>query len=269
MSGLGIQMSRFFGFPKDRGDVWLRDFRHFCTINRIGDQWLPTVKFYLEGHARTWYDALNDTVKTSADDFTTEFTTRFNGNDGIQTGIPIVSLKQMHKESCYDYFTRVYEAANQSTLPQDFIVSMAIQGLQPHLQAAVLMHGCTTLEDVRQKATLAERGSQAVVSEQGNVATLDIDSITTKVAQTVIAALAPRLQQEHEEPVPPPTYARRFQRERQSYNSNNQTTHTCRRCGGRNCFDFLTCAARGKTCLRCNRKNHFSETCRTNLNNLQ
>jgi len=46
----------------------------FCTINRIGDEWLSTVKFYLEGHARTWYDALNDTVKTSADDFNIDFT---------------------------------------------------------------------------------------------------------------------------------------------------------------------------------------------------
>jgi len=37
---------------------------------------------------------------------------------------------------------------------------------------AVLMHGCTTLEEVHQKATLAEKESQAVVTEQLNVATI-------------------------------------------------------------------------------------------------
>jgi len=37
---------------------------------------------------------------------------------------------------------------------------------------AVFMHGCTTLEEVRQKATLAEKESQAVVTEQLNVATI-------------------------------------------------------------------------------------------------
>jgi len=52
------------------------------------------------------------------------------------------------------------------------MVVITVQGLQPNLKAAVFMHGCTTLEEVRQKASLAEKGSQAVVTEQLNVATI-------------------------------------------------------------------------------------------------
>jgi len=52
------------------------------------------------------------------------------------------------------------------------MVAITVQGLQPYLKAAVFMHGCTTLEEVRQKATLAEKASQAVVTEQLNVATI-------------------------------------------------------------------------------------------------
>jgi len=126
---------------------WIPKRQGWCVVVGISkilyhqqNRWpmVADCQIYFEGHARTWYDDLNDTIKSNPDDFTREFTERFNGNDELRTGFPIASIKQMDKESCYELFTCVYEAVNHSTLSEDFIVCMAVQGLQPCLKQLCL-----------------------------------------------------------------------------------------------------------------------------------
>ena len=103
---------------------------------------------------------------------TSELTKRFNGDDGLSQGHGLWALRKLPGESLDDYFLRV-QSFSRDNVPEQFLVSAAMQGLTPKLKQIVMPQpNIRTLEDLRVATTLAERtlmatGASVSALEQG------------------------------------------------------------------------------------------------------
>ena len=151
----GLQLEKFAGDDQD-GKSWLEWFERYCTFHKQDEgQQLLTMPFYLTSHARIWYDALDDKIKTSLKDLKEAFKLRFKTHDILDT--ELLEIVQRPEETSNDYFSRVLKKAQYSNADKKLVTSLAVKGLRPAIKAIVMPLNPQTFDDARQRAILAEK----------------------------------------------------------------------------------------------------------------
>lgn len=199
---LHLSMPHFEGKPADDADEWLEMFENFCKINKLSeDRQQATFAMYLKDTAKTWYRHLPCEIKDNFARVIAAFRERFNGSDGLQPDMVILTLQQHANESVSEYISRVMNQTLRLGLSQSVVASLAVKGLRTELRNIVMpQQGLVTLEAVRRAATLAERTVNAQMTVQHKVVAavespnaIDVATLTNKVTEQVIAALSSKL----------------------------------------------------------------------------
>ena len=87
---------------------WIGWFINFADAHGFNaDKRRQTMPFYLKDHALAWYNAQPPALEANQADLTAVMQLRFNGSDGLDADMVLLSLTQLPSESCNNYFTRI------------------------------------------------------------------------------------------------------------------------------------------------------------------
>ena len=138
--------------------------------------------FCLKGHALTWYNAQTPETKADQDALTEAMENRFNGSDGLNADMALLSLSKLPNESCNNFFTRILKVTSYKDYPESLVTGIALKVLSGPIKQIVMPQNHKTLEDLRLAAILAE---QTVLSTTASVASVSVEDITKRVLDAV------------------------------------------------------------------------------------
>lgn len=271
-----ITISPFHGNPGERAEEWLAWYNNFADVyNYNEDKRLRMLPFYLKDHAVAWYTSLPSETKDDFTALTDALKQRFNGSDGLDRNMALLSLSQQRGESCTSYFTRILKVTNNQRYPEDLLTSVALKGLNAEIKTIVMPQNNLTLEDLRKASIMAERTVAATASSicaatnfQDNLSR-QLKEMTERLAQMELRYQQPRQQD------PQPTWSRnRNQKGSRKAKRESQMQGTtddeikCARCEGKFSHTIENCPAYDKTCSYCGKRGHFTETCFKRKNDL-
>lgn len=107
---------------------------------------------------------------------------RFNGNDGLDNDLALLTLTQQPNESCANYFTRILKVTSNRDYPESLFTGIALKGLNTSIKTIVMPQNHKTLEDLRKAATLAEK---TVLATSASAASINVEDITKRVLDAV------------------------------------------------------------------------------------
>ena len=277
-ASLGVHMPPFHGNPGERGDDWLNWYINYAEAMGFNENkrrlLLP---FQFRDHAMVWYESLPQDVKSDWETLTTQFKDRFNGSDGTNNDISLLSIKQNVDEPCASYFTRFSRAAAHKNIPEAILVGVVIKGLLPSLKKIVMPRDPQTIEDVRKLACLGERTLlETVAAPVAAADTADTVAFLTGKLEEVMAVnaeLRHELKTRHSEnswrSAPPQQHGQHYQQRHQQkqgqYGHRQQMPSQreqgrCGRCGGK-FHPQLNCPAYNETCSYCKKPHHYRSEC--------
>jgi len=151
-----IKMSPFLGNPGDSAQAWYVEYQTFCKfIHKMNEESiLHTFPFHLQGLAREWFRSLSEENKANMDNVLRLFLDRFDGKDG---SFSFGTIKQQHKESVTEFYTRFLSATNNKQLSEEILKTLFIDGLSSDLRTIVMPQHITSVNDARMAALRAER----------------------------------------------------------------------------------------------------------------
>jgi len=158
MSSL-LTPSPFHGLTTEDPDRWMSNFEAWLTIAKINEenQKLAAVQLLLKDSARIWFDNLQPRPVT----FTALailFQTQFKRDDSM-TWRDVAHLWTLHQkegQSCEAFLSQVESTGTRSKASAEQIRHAALNGLLPHIRAAVVMHDVTSLSSIKHYAMLQE-----------------------------------------------------------------------------------------------------------------
>ena len=298
-----ISLPPFHGNPGEKAEEWLTWFTSYAAIHNFNEEKVKiSLPFFLQSHARAWYDHLPVATKNDYTLLTDGLKERFNGADDVMSDIDMLTLTQKHEESVAEYLTRILKGTNGKGYPQQLLTSMALNGLKDNLKVIVMPQNPNNLEQLRKAATIAEK-TVKVTSKDVSVADITKQVIeamaTINMAKTDASSSQPYHRQGqnqmdqhggyyqqppvdqfndyyHQSPIhhpqrpQPHQYSKEPMRQYPRHqprpvDRRDHNNRPCGRCGGE-CTSFAICKARGLICPRCKKMNHFAEFCQTDLN---
>ena len=250
-----ITLPDFHGNPGESAEEWLVWFANYCTASNLdATHSKAAMPFFLKDHAYAWYQALPQDIKDSYDDLLTAMKARFNGSDGLDVDMALLTLNQQPGETCASYFTRILKVTAGKKYPESLLTSLALKGLQANLKTIVMPQAHTTLEALRKASILAER----TVATTTNVSVNSVEDMTKIVMNVMkdqfsdIMSLTREHQPRKQTWNSQPTQRTEGQRG-QSTNEIGEQEVACKYCRGR-FFGSHICGARGITCTYCHKK---------------
>ena len=271
-SNFHITLSPFHGNSGERADdEWLVWFTNYADAHGFNaDKRRQTMPFFLKDHALTWYNSLTTPIKADFDQLTTAMKTRFNGSDGLDSDMALLTLTQQPGESCSNYFTRILKVTSNRQYPETLLTSIALKGLNANLKTIVMPQALTTLEDLRKAAMLAEKTVSATMAasiDVNDVTQRVLDAVTDKLSEVMAYSRGPienraqPLQPWSHQPSREPARLVTPQPKTGRNSQNHDRDFHCDRCLGRFPHSLHDCGSNGVTCYYCKKRNHFTETC--------
>ena len=275
MASFHITMPPFHGNTGENAKDWIGWFTNFADAHGFNaDKRRQTMPFYLKDHALAWYNAQTPELKANQENLTAAMQLRFNGSDGLDADMALLSLTQLPSESCNNYFTRILKVTQNKEYPDSLVTGIALKGLSLPIRQIVMPQNHKTLEGLRLAAILAEK---TVMLTTASAASVNVDDITKRVLDEVSNKLADVMAFGHNSHVenghnrerpqsqPPQTWSRQ-RRQHPSYQDRQAaptaaTGQPCGRCGGKFLHSIRECSAIGMTCVYCGKPNHYTETC--------
>jgi hypothetical protein len=256
---LNIHLTPFHGNPGDKAADWLPWYFNFCKAHNLNEERTQQMlQFYLRDHALAWFSAQPNAIREDFNALTNALKVRFDGSDGLDSDIMLLSLKQNPTESVAAFFTRVLKCTTNRTYPESLITSVAVQGLLPELKTIVMPHNHKTLEGLRQAATMAER---TVAATTGATSILSAEAIADKVLQVVTARLDAVLALDPQRRPGDGNQSTSQPQQNDRHVPRHDNQNECFRCKGRITNFTYRCPAFGKNCNYCKKKNHFEAAC--------
>lgn len=165
-SGRNLGMSSKIKLDKFKGDgtqdvnAWFESFCQWAKFHDLADdKALDAFPFYLEGHAKIWYETLSQQQKSNSLMFKPLFFERFKELE-IFLDLSVLQMKQKGTEPVIDFLSRLIKTASIKNVPEKDLLSVAMNGLKSEIKALVVTQNPKTMEQLRQIAILAEK-SQA------------------------------------------------------------------------------------------------------------
>ena len=259
-----------------KGLEWLTWFNNFADAHNFNeDRRRQTMPFYLKDHALAWYNSQTNETKGNLRALTMAMQNRFNGSDGLDSDLALLTLTQQPNESFANYFTRILKVTSNRDYPESLLTGIALKELNTSIKTIVMPQNHKTLEDLRKAATLDEK---TVLATSALAASISVEDITKRVLDAVTDKLTEVMafgrDQREDRQLPPQTWSRQRQGPRnignnqlirntqapQHHQTNRNRNYECRWCGGKTFHSQKDCAAYGVQCSFCKKPNHFTET---------
>jgi hypothetical protein len=171
----------------DLADKWLDQFLMYCDFKKLdGRDQLQLFKLLMKDQARDWLNSLPDYKVNDIHDLITEFKKRHELTrvDKWRQTTDIWRRQQRADESVNDYVTSMQTAARRIDMADNMLVDAIIQGLLPEIRLFVLQSGAEDLDEICQKAKVAEAARAATQNNSTHLEQLStkIDTLLEKIA---------------------------------------------------------------------------------------
>ena len=186
-----IKLEKFKGDGTQSLTAWYTNFCQWAEFYELSEKKIvDAFPFYLESHAKVWYDSLSFEQKSNINVLKLLFFNRFKEFDNF-FDLSVLQMKQGVTESVGDYLTRILKHAMVKNIPQNVVLSVAINGLKNELKPLVMTHNPNTMEKLRQVALLAEKSqpSQSITLETYETLLAEIKQIKETVKSDINALM--------------------------------------------------------------------------------
>lgn len=313
-----FSVPRFAGTRNEDAVDWLLQLTH-CLNTRKGFDDVQKISFarlHLQDAALNWFDKLSQGREDGSGgsmegqrnirtwhDFTRAFTEKFQMDDAAKRrqAISLGAIKQGGTETSEDYFKKLWRQSRSVQMSDEQMLTIAIAGLRPEVQRAVLAKDPKDMNDLQRYASDFEAYSDNSISvEYLRKLECRMEAVQKAIETPKISAvgqfressptgasrarsptpLRARFQDEDKTPdrrpgddrTPAPTRGRwddRTNHDERSYNRNRdfsrnygQDRNRCGSCGLDGHYG-RQCPAIGRECHACGLKNHFQRVCRS------
>ncbi|XP_069133378.1 uncharacterized protein [Argopecten irradians] len=239
----------FTGDSSDDAKLWITRFQLFVKTKGFNQHKAKTVlPLFLKDGALRWYMSLPDTITEDYETLTNAFLQRYGPDDNTkwQRTAQLYQTKQTSGQSVEDFITMLTGKGQDVGLSEDQIQQVVINGLKPNIRQFVLQNNPQTIDELRRWAKLGE----LTVSDEN------------QQHQEVVAAIA-RLEDQLQALSVQATQTTWKNGRQQSKSSQQQQQRKCSFCGNNWHQQLANCPARGKTCAKCHKINHFARVCRS------
>ena len=121
-SGIHITIPPFNGNSGENAKDWVAWFNNFVDAHNFNEnKKRQTMPFYLKDHALAWYNAQSPETKGHLALLTTALENRFNGSDGLDSDMALLSLSQLPNESCNNFFKGTLRVTTNKDYPESLI----------------------------------------------------------------------------------------------------------------------------------------------------
>ena len=278
MADHGLTPAPFNGHST--GEHFLKQFEAFVSYKGIKDPQIgPTFSLLLRDKALDWFSTLSaDQVKVW-ETVKTQFSAHFTHLNEWDRPRKIYDTKQQPGEPVLDYITKI-AAMGKDVLAPDSLVTCIISGLLPADRLFIIQQPHTTINELMTAARLLTTTTTTMtppdLTSQLHSITAQLNNLQTTInTRTNISAVnnfRPSRQTNYRQQsysgsrVRSPNAQNRYSsphRQRSPSPRRGNETRTCGFCGGKYHSVLRNCPARGKTCLKCGKLNHFRRMCRS------
>ncbi|XP_033739209.1 uncharacterized protein LOC117326561 [Pecten maximus] len=237
----------FNGQSSADAKMWIARFELFVKTKGFNANKAKSVlPLMLKDGALRWYMSLPDEIKDDYDSLTDAFMQRYGPDENTkwQRTAQLYQTKQSPGQTVEDFITLVTSKGQDVGLSEEQTQQVIINGLKANIRQFVLQNNPQNMEDLRRWAKLGE----LTCSDEN------------EQHHEVVAAIT-RLEEQLQ--------ALSVQAAQGAWNNNKGSQNqrqSQRKCGfcGRDWHEQLTnCPARGKTCAKCKKQNHFARVCRS------
>ena len=110
-----------------KGLEWLTWFNNFADAHNFNeDRRRQTMPFYLKDHALAWYNSQTNETKGNLRALTMAMQNRFNGSDGLDSDLALLTLTQQPNESFANYFTKILKVTSNRDYPESLLTGIAL-----------------------------------------------------------------------------------------------------------------------------------------------
>lgn len=261
-----LEMPLFYGNPGQCAEKWFQQYESYTALNNIkGQNKSLLIQFYMKDHAAAFYDSLSEEVRSDYQELRNAFTNRFNGKDGLDSDLEILSLQQQPTESISSFFTRFLKVTNDRGYPEGLLVSILLKGLSPQIKQIVMPQNHTDVENIRKAAVLAEKTLASTTCT--NVAVTFMDKVSEQIQSLAQQISQLQMRQDYSKQSGP-------YRQQQQAASAQDIPRTsplrigqadrrtgCQRCGEGRKHSLEQCKAKNALCNYCFKSGHLYQCC--------
>ena len=268
----GLTPAPFDG--QGNGQHFLRQFQSFITYKDIKDPQIgPALSLLLRKDALDWYATLTTDQTKKWTDIKSEFQNHFTCPNDWDRSRQVYDTKQQPGQTLLDYVTKM-TALGKEVLEEKQLIDCIISGLSSADRLFVIQQPHATLQDMLKSARLF---TTKHCTNQDPTLQCHLTYITTKLDQleTSINTSNNINNTQFHPGRPTRQYRGSPRQQRTSHRSpSRRSTSPVRRrspspgkrcsfCGGKWHTVLSNCPARGKTCFKCRKLNHFKSMCKS------
>lgn len=154
-----LRPSNFKGMANEDADRWMKRFQSYAEYCNMDDQKKVRIfRLLVEGSAEVWLNGLADAVKQNWGQLRGAFMEKYVDGDNLtwlkEQGL--LARIQGPQEAVEVYITDVRQKCNQLQKGEAETKSIILRGLLPEIKAFVIGQQPQTLDDLEEKAKLAE-----------------------------------------------------------------------------------------------------------------
>lgn len=133
----------FDGTRLDSANKWLRNFNRYGNLAGVnGGDRCTLLGLLLSGTAETWYNSLPQEVREDYDELERRFRAKYVDaeNTRMQRQMSTLTRMQQTGESVDSYFTDARSKLEEHHFPQNFEITLLINGLRSDIKGLVMQH---------------------------------------------------------------------------------------------------------------------------------
>lgn len=149
--------------------------------------------FHLKDTAKDWYFQLAPAVQNSLSELKFAILARFKAQVPFSLGL--VDITQQNTEYVDQYISRIRKLSTDSIMPDDYLTTMIMKGLETTIRNIVMPQFPQTIDDLRTKSAIAEMtflmNNQSLSTETSDNSVVNAMSavcdVTNQLQQTIAA----------------------------------------------------------------------------------
>ena len=130
-----LQLDKFSGACDADAKSWLLQFAQYCTCYDLANKTKTNIfSFYLQDHAKIWYNSLSDGIRQDWDKLKSYFIKRFTEDKSV-IDLSILQMTQNANETVLDHLSKLQKTATlNEKIDENVLVAIAINGLKPEIR---------------------------------------------------------------------------------------------------------------------------------------